>query len=127
MAVRIVLQPVAKTHVDGSALRRRYKLARDAAIAEAPDMPALRFHDLRHCFGTMAAAGFDLVNVQAMMGHRDIGTTQRYLHARPAVEDAAKLSKIIAAGLGAEDVPADEAPPAPPQRRGSRTGGAGRA
>jgi integrase len=82
-------------HLDGSALRRRFKAARDAAIAENPDMPALRFHDLRHTFGTLAAQGFDLVNVQAMMGHADSRTTARYLHARPAAEDAAKLSRIF--------------------------------
>ena len=84
-------------HLDGSALRRRFKAARDAAVAESPDMPALRFHDLRHTFGTLAAQGFDLVNVQAMMGHADSRTTSRYLHARPAAEDAAKLSRIFAA------------------------------
>jgi hypothetical protein len=71
-------------HLDGSALRRRFKAARNAAITENPDMPALRFHDLRHTFGTLAAQGFDLVNVQAMMGHADSRTTARYLHARPA-------------------------------------------
>jgi integrase len=83
-------------HLDASALRRRYKAARDAAIDQNPDMPSLRFHDLRHTFGTLAAQGFDLVNVQAMMGHADSRTTARYLHARPAVEDAAKLTKIFA-------------------------------
>lgn len=83
-------------HLDASALRRRYKAARDAAIAQNPDMPSLRFHDLRHTFGTLAAQGFDLVNVQAMMGHADSRTTARYLHARPAAEDAAKLTKIFA-------------------------------
>jgi integrase len=114
----LVLCTATGEHVDGSALRRRYKAARDAAIRDAPDMPALRFHDLRHCFGTMAAAGFDLVNVQAMMGHRDLSTTQRYLHARPAVEDAAKLSRLISAGLGADDAPADATPAASARRRG---------
>jgi integrase len=86
-------------HLDPSALRRRYKAARDAAVAENPDMPALRFHALRHTFGTLAAQGFDLVNVQAMMGHADSRTTSRYLHARPAAEDAAKLSRIFARDL----------------------------
>ena len=70
-------------HLDGSALRRRFKAAPDAAIAENPDTPALRYHDLRHTFGTLAAQGFDLVNVQAKMGHADSRTTARYLHARP--------------------------------------------
>lgn len=83
------------THLDGSALRRRYKAARDAAIERNAEMPSLRFHDLRNTFGTLAAQGFDLVNVQAMMGHADSRTTARYLHARPAAEDAAKLTKIL--------------------------------
>ncbi|HTR90043.1 MAG TPA: site-specific integrase [Solirubrobacteraceae bacterium] len=86
-------------HLDASALRRRYKAARDAAIAQNPDMASLRFHDLRHTFGTLAAQGFDLVNVQAMMGHADSRTTARYLHARPAAEDAAKLTKIFAKNM----------------------------
>lgn len=83
------------THLDGSALRRRYKAARDAAIGRNADMLSLRFHDLRHTFGTLAAQGFDLVNVQAMMGYADSRTTARYLHARPAAEDAAKLTRIF--------------------------------
>lgn len=86
-------------HLDASALRRRYKAARDTAIEHDPDMPSLRVHDLRHTFGTRAARGFDLVNVQAMMGHADSRTTARYLHARPAAEDAAKLTKIFGSDL----------------------------
>ncbi len=82
-------------HLDGSRLRRRYKAARDLATLDSPDMPMLRFHDLRHTFGTLAAQGFDLVNVQAMMGHADSRTTARYLHARPAAADAAKLTTIF--------------------------------
>ena len=58
-------------------------------------MPALKLHELRHTFGTLAASGFDLVNVQFMMGHADSRTTARYLHARPADDDAARLSKIF--------------------------------
>ena len=52
------------THLDGSALRRRYKAARDAAIERNAEMPSLRFHALRHyadC-GVMRPAGlFGLV------------------------------------------------------------------
>jgi integrase len=73
-------------------------------------MPALRFHDLRHTFGTLAAQGFDLVNVQAMMGHADSRTTARYLHARPAAEDAAKLSRIFSAGAPNDSAAAISAP-----------------
>lgn len=92
-------------HLDASALRRRYKAARDAAIAQNSDIPSLRFHDLRHTFGTLAAQGFDLVNVQAMMGHADSRTTARYLHARPAAEDAAKLTRIFAKDMPSAIVP----------------------
>ena len=95
------------THLDGSALRRRYKRARDVVCADAPDMPVLKFHDLRHTFGTMAASRFDLVNVQAMLGHRDSRTTARYLHARPGAEDAATLTAIF----GSERLaPVEDAP-----------------
>jgi integrase len=61
----------------------------DAAIAENPDMASLRFHDLRHTFGTLATRDFDLVNAQAMMGHADSWTMVRYPHAQPIAEDAA--------------------------------------
>ena len=65
-------------HLDGSALRRRFKRAQAAGIR------ALRFHDLRHTYGSLlAAAGVDLVTIQAAMGHSALATTSRYLHARP--------------------------------------------
>lgn len=96
-------------HLDASSLRLRYKAARDATIAANPDMQPLRFHDLRHSFGTMAAQRFDLVNVGNMLGHRDTRTTARYLHARPASEDAAKLSGIFGRGSGITPLPAEPA------------------
>ncbi len=80
--------------LDGSALRRRYKRARDA-IGLRP----LRFHDLRHTYGSLlAAGGVDLVTIQAAMGHSDLATTSRYLHARPASEQAALFTQIFQTG-----------------------------
>ena len=39
---------------------------------------------MRHTFGTtLAADGVDVVTIQKLMGHRDIKTTMRYLHAAP--------------------------------------------
>jgi integrase len=73
--------------LDPSALRRRYERARDAAALEP-----LRFHDLRHTYGSLlVAGGIDLVSVKAAMGHSRITTTERYLHARPAGELADDL------------------------------------
>ena len=78
-------------HLDGSALRRRFKRARDAA-----GLRPLRFHDLRHTYGSLlAAAGVDLVTIQAVMGHSALATTGRYLHARPASEQAELFTRAF--------------------------------
>jgi integrase len=70
--------------LDGSALRRRYRRAQIAA-----EVRPLRFHDLRHTFGSLLAArGVDVVTIQKAMGHSALSTTSRYLHARPASEQA---------------------------------------
>jgi integrase len=74
--------------LDGSALRRRYKRARDAV-----GLRPLRWHDLRHTFGSLlVAGGIDLVSVKDAMGHSQLTTTSRYLHARPATERASAFT-----------------------------------
>jgi integrase len=70
-------------YLDGSALRRRYKRA-----LRATDLRPLRFHDLRHTFGTRMIAKADIRRVQEWMGHSDVQTTMRYLHYAPRDEDA---------------------------------------
>ncbi len=52
-------------HLDASALRVRYK----AALARAGLRP-LRFHDLRHTFGTLAVRRAELMAVQSWMAMR---------------------------------------------------------
>jgi integrase len=85
-------------HLDGSALRRRYKRARDAA-----GLRPLRWHDLRHTFGSLlVAAGVDLVSVKDAMGHSQLTTTSRYLHARPAAERAAAFTAAFQASAPAQ-------------------------
>ncbi|MGH3494994.1 MAG: tyrosine-type recombinase/integrase, partial [Sciscionella sp.] len=77
--------------LDSSALRRRYKRARDAA-----GLRPLRWHDLRHSYGSMlVAGGIDLVSIKEAMGHAQLTTTSRYLHARPATELAAKFTEAM--------------------------------
>jgi integrase len=78
-------------HLDPSALRRRFERARDAAGLEP-----LRFHDLRHTYGSLlVAGGIDLPSVKAAMGHSRISTTERYLHARPAGELAERFTQAL--------------------------------
>jgi integrase len=70
--------------LDDSALRKRYRRAQAAARVRP-----LRFHDLRHTFGSLLAAdGVDVVAIKAAMGHSALATTSIYLHARPAAEQA---------------------------------------
>jgi integrase len=76
----LVFAGVTGGFLDGSALRRRYK----AALAAAGLRP-LRFHDLRHTFGTRMIAKADIRRVQEWMGHADVQTTMRYLHYAPHV------------------------------------------
>ena len=74
----------AGSYLDGSALRRRYKSALEKGQATQ-----LRFHDLRHTFGTRMIAKADIRRVQEWMGHADIQTTMRYLHYAPREEEKA--------------------------------------
>jgi len=80
--------------LDGSALRRRYVEALKAA-----ELRPLRFHDLRHSFGTIAAnAALSGRELQAWMGHADYRTTARYLHYRERGDEAARLATAFSAG-----------------------------
>jgi integrase len=83
----------------GSNLYRRF---RSAALRAG--LPVLRFHDLRHSFGTQAIRVFNIYEVQRMMGHRHITTTERYLHYAPNPEAAAKLSGLWSGGDHAANV-----------------------
>lgn len=78
-------------HLDGSALRRRYAAARERA-----GLRPLRFHDLRHTFGSLAINYASIVQVQAWMGHADVHTTMRYLHHKSRADDARLLSHAFA-------------------------------
>ncbi|MEO8967440.1 MAG: tyrosine-type recombinase/integrase [Solirubrobacteraceae bacterium] len=62
---------------DASSVRLRYR-----AALERAELRPLRFHDLRHTFGTLAVRRAEVPAVQAWMGHSDIQTTMRYVHHR---------------------------------------------
>jgi integrase len=87
----LVFAGEAGGYLDGSALRRRYK----DALGRAGLRP-LRFHDLRHTFGTRMIAKADIRRVQEWMGHADIQTTMKYLHYAPREEDARLVAEAFA-------------------------------
>jgi integrase len=71
--------PTLGTVLDPSKLRYRFTLAVQRAA-----LRPVRFHDLRHTFGTrMAAAGAPLRAIQEWMGHRSYQTTEIYADYAP--------------------------------------------
>ena len=80
------------TPFDDSALRRRFY-----ASLKRAGLRHVRFHDLRHSFGTLAVQAFPLTDVKAYMGHADIATTMIYVHHVPRVDAARRLRDVIEA------------------------------
>ncbi len=75
----VFCHPETGSPFDSSKMRKRFKVA-----IEAAGVRSIRFHDLRHTFGTkMAAAGAPLRTIQEWMGHRDYKTTEIYADYAP--------------------------------------------
>lgn len=80
----VFCHPATGRPYDASKMRKRFK----AALKRAELRP-VRFHDLRHTFGTrMAAAGAPLRTLQEWMGHRDYATTAIYADFAPDASNA---------------------------------------
>jgi integrase len=82
------------TYLDGSALRRRFVAAQQRA-----GLRPIRFHDLRHTFGTLAVRGAEsIVELQAWLGHAEVRTTMRYTHYREQKDAAERLAAAFGSG-----------------------------
>jgi integrase len=79
----------------GTSLYRRF-----VSASKRAGLPRIKFHELRHTFGTQAIRAFNIYEVQRMMGHQHIATTERYLHYAPDPHAAAKLSGLFGAPAG---------------------------
>ncbi|MTD44851.1 tyrosine-type recombinase/integrase [Conexibacter sp. W3-3-2] len=91
---------VVGDRLDPSALRRRYVCAREAA-----GLPPLRFHDLRHTAGSLLVRVIDPASVKDILGHADLKTTERYLHAQRASALADAATKAFASSGPAPEKP----------------------
>lgn len=77
--------------LDHSDLGRRFKKALVAA-----GVRSIRFHDLRHTFGTrMAAEGAAPRKLQEWMGHADLKTTQIYTDYEPSDDERELVGKAF--------------------------------
>ena len=80
----VFAHPYTGHPIDRSRLLKRYK----AALKRA-GVRDVRFHDLRHTFGTlMAAAGVPMRTLQEWLGHRDFKTTLIYADYMPGAHEA---------------------------------------
>ena len=97
-------------HLDYFAHLKRYKDALKRA-----GLRQVRFHDLRHAFGSAAITRLDPYAVQSYMGHQHYSTTQRYLHHKPRREDAARIADAFRP-VAADEAVANRIPDRIPKR-----------
>lgn len=87
--------------LERSRLFRRFK---EAAVAAGH--PRLRFHDLRHTFGTrMAAAGIPMRTLQEWMGHRDFRTTLIYADYQPSEHELELIDRALEPSVASARAP----------------------
>jgi integrase len=80
----VFAHPKSGRVLDPSAVRKRFQATRSSA-----GLRPMRFHDLRHTFGTrMAAAGAPLRAIQEWLGHSDYQTTAIYADYAPDLTQA---------------------------------------
>lgn len=96
----VFCHPQTGNPYDASKALRRFKETLDRA-----GVRRVRFHDLRHTFGThMAGAGVPLRTLQEWLGHRDYKTTLVYADYLPGGEEA----KLVERAFAAKPLPASE-------------------
>lgn len=79
------------TETDGAPVHPQMFSRRFKAHAKACGLPAIRLHDTRHSYATVAlAAGVPVKVLSQRLGHADIGVTLRiYAHVMPGDDEAA--------------------------------------
>jgi integrase len=88
----VFAHPQTGRPLDRSKVTRRFRAAcRDAGVRP------VRFHDLRHTFGTrLAASGESMRTIQEFLGHADAKTTQIYTHYAPSEHEVDMVNRAFA-------------------------------
>ncbi|HWA54572.1 MAG TPA: site-specific integrase, partial [Solirubrobacterales bacterium] len=87
----VLCHPHTGHPLDDSKLRKRFK----EALVRA-ELRSIRFHDLRHTFGThCASAGVPLRTLQEWLGHRDFTTTLIYADYAPSPHEAELVERAF--------------------------------
>ena len=91
----VFCHPERGTVLDHSDLVRRFKRALGTA-----GVREVRFHDLRHTFGTrMAAVGVPMRTLQEWMGHSDFKTTLIYADYAPSGREPELIARASAENM----------------------------
>jgi len=86
----------------GRPMERSRLLKRFKAALKRAGVREVRFHDLRHTFGTrMAAGGVPMRTLQEWMGHRDFKTTLIYSDYQPGANEAQLVNHAFAPSTNA--------------------------
>ncbi|MGZ4235303.1 MAG: tyrosine-type recombinase/integrase, partial [Solirubrobacteraceae bacterium] len=95
----VFANPVTGRPMNGCTLLKSYQRALERASVRE-----LRFHDLRHTFGTrMAAAGVPMRTLQEWMGHRDFKTTAIYADYAPSAGEVDLVNLAFGGKLVADE------------------------
>lgn len=101
----VFCHPQTGKPLDRSRLLKRFK-----AAAKRAGVRDVRFHDLRHTFGTrMAGAGVPLRTLQEWMGHRDFKTTLIYADYQPSEHEAELVERAFGREAPAREQEREEA------------------
>lgn len=85
--------------LDDSALRRRYR-----AAVKAAGLRYIKLHGLRHGAGSLVARQTDAVFVQHFLGHANLATTERYMHAKARIEDIERLNRAFGSAASGSEI-----------------------
>jgi integrase len=92
----VFAHPEKGTVLSHSSLTGRFK-----SVLKAAGLRPIRFHDLRHTFGTSVAASGEVPprTLQEWMGHRDLKTTQIYVGYSPRKDESQVLSRCFSEAM----------------------------
>jgi integrase len=98
----VFAHPETGKPLDRSKVRKRFQ-----AACRRADVRVVRFHDLRHTFGTRLAASGEvsLRTLQEWMGHRDAKTTLIYADYQPGEREAEIVARAFRSDAAIDDAP----------------------
>jgi len=79
--IRFIGSPYVFTNSDGTRVKETKLQKHFRQACKKAGIENLRWHDLRHCFGSwLRQQGTDVYTIRELMGHKDLRSTLRYSH-----------------------------------------------